>query len=148
MNTPFPGGFYRDIVQELCVHFNPGESGSEDEFYSYLDACYKADSQALAAAGIDSEAPRSVSDVKNGVFVFAVGLFTFGRLDVVEDIIKRMPSSGQVRGLEYVINVLLPLPDNLDPIMQPDTFHRWLTRNAERLIWNKNKGLFEWKNTG
>ena len=79
MRHQCPGEFYREIVQELCVHFSPDESVDVDEqFYRYLDRCYEADKQALAQAGLEGEAPRSVSGVRNGLFIFAVGLLTYG----------------------------------------------------------------------
>lgn len=150
MRNPLPGDFYRDIVRELCINFSSNENDieSDDEFYTYLDSSYRADKQALQEAGYVVGSPKSVSGVTNGMFVFAVGLFTYGRLDVVEDIVKRIPKTGNVRRLEFVINVLLPIPDNLEPMDDPGEFHRWLQENQQKLVWNKNKGLFEWKDTG
>jgi hypothetical protein len=145
MRNPQPGDFYRDIVRELCINSNTQNSNldSDTEFYHYLERCYNADKKALDDAGIKKGSPKSVSGITNGLFVFAVGLFTFGRLDVAEDIVHRAPKTGALRRLELVLDVLLPLPNNLEPMYDPAGFQRWLAKHRNNLRWNSKSGLYE-----
>lgn len=61
--------------------------------------------------------PSGIKSERIGLFLFIVGLFAFGRLDVAQDIMDNIPRSNvRLKGFANVLTKLLPTPENLDSL--------------------------------
>ncbi len=64
-------------------------------------------------------------------------------MDVAEDILTGIPGGkGKIRRLTWVMNVLLPLPEKLDALTQPDLVSEWLKLNRSKLRWDENSQTY------
>lgn len=83
---------------------------------------------------------------KDDIFLPAVDLFIFGKLDVYEDIIDNLgPRHIHFQMLlSYSTKYLVPLPDELDPYDNPEAVKQWFRENRDRLRWDEEVGRFVW----
>ncbi len=104
---------------------------SEDAFYEHLELKYKEAKQ---------------KNLNGDLFLIGVGLFTFGRLDVAEDILNNIPGGrGSVNHLAGVLK-LLPLPRDYSPLVSrgynplenPNAIKEWLRVKYSRLKWDES----------
>lgn len=85
------------------------------------------------------------------MFVAAVGLFAFGRLDVASDVLELLPPQlpGKprinARIAVRVLSNLLPLPAHLDPMILDDhaTIRAWIENHRSRLRWSETDGRYQ-----
>lgn len=109
---------YRDMVRsdlELFRHPIPHSSNPDIAFCSYLETLYDEAKGRLLRLLEQKASNSTIRDERFCLFVYGAGLFTFGRLDVAEDILAGIPFMGQggIRRLAWVLNVLLPMPKRL-----------------------------------
>jgi hypothetical protein len=79
---------------------------------------------------------------KAGIFMASIGLFCYGHLEVVDDIIeyfKLVPRP--IKTMVWVLRELLPLPQEIG-IDNPDLLKQWLFDNRNRLEWSEEKGKY------
>jgi len=123
-------------VQELCVglRFIPADT-SDDLLEQALEQAFR-EAKAEIERG-DSQHAR------DRLFLFAVGLFTFGHVEVAEDIVLNIPrGTARVRRLSLVLMVLLPLPSNLHPLANPKTLANWLRENSPCFVWDQSSLVY------
>jgi hypothetical protein len=137
------GSLYRTSVRQVCTQYEPPADGDRDEaFLSYLRSGYEeAKVRCGSVVGKDDD-PKQTS-IHIGRFIFAAGLFAYGQLDVADDLLDYMPSSGGIRKLALVLKALLPLPDPLHPLRDPEGTRLWLQNHRDRLQWNEAAGMYE-----
>ena len=75
---------YRIAVRELCIHYDE----TETSFFEYLKAGYNLSKEQLANYEIE-EVTRTA--IRNGIFVFAVGLLTYGQIEILPDVLVVTP---------------------------------------------------------
>jgi hypothetical protein len=132
---------YRDGVQTVTRAFQPSGDGNEDtEFYNFLDNLYVNEKSREETIAEDARKEANLA-----VFVSAVGLFAYGRLDVVEDILNNIPSPRNLRRLAWVLNALLPMPRSLDPLTDIEAVRSWVTANRDELLWDRNEEKFAFR---
>ena len=68
---------------------------------------------------------------------------TFGRLDVVPDILNNIPASGRVRRLANVVIFTLPLPKNWSTHDDSKEIIEWVKKHQDKLVWNEETLKFE-----
>lgn len=144
INPQTPAKLYRDAVRDVCVLYrDPSDSDSDSAFHSYLERLYTELKQDLARL-IDLHAlPNQIRAARTGVFITAVGLLTYGQLAVVEDILVNIPAGrANLRRLARSLNVLLPLPEGLDPLTDPEAVHVWFRAVRDQLTWRPAAGKF------
>ena len=92
----------------------------------------------------DKNASESIiKSEKVSLFVLSAGLFTFGRLDVAEDILIGIPDGrGSIRQLAWVLNVLLPMPKGFDALTNPTAVLEWLEIKRSRLKWDEKSEIY------
>jgi len=89
--------------------------------------------------------------VRSALYLYALGLFEFGRLDVVYDILDNIPEKKvrpdrpdllrqQVCWLIRFIHV----PQGRNPLHDPEPMRKWLQRNFAHLIWNEEQLRYDW----
>lgn len=84
------------------------------------------------------------------MFVAAVGLFAFGRLDVVFDILELWPAQPpdkpriNARSAIRAVAELLPLPRHLDPMKVDDhaSIRGWVSDHRSQLRWSEVDGRY------
>jgi hypothetical protein len=142
-NDYHPGQFYREAVRKICTQYcPPPDTDPDTEFRKYLERHYEEEKERFTNLVDQGVSESELAVVRNGLFVLAVGLLAFGRLDVAEDVLSNIPSSGSVRRLVLAFRAMMPLPENLDPIKEPEQFRAWLQANETTLRWNEQIGRY------
>ncbi|WP_254563967.1 hypothetical protein [Oscillatoria sp. HE19RPO] len=140
---------YREMIRadlKLLLRQIPADAyGSDADLRSLLENLYNENKNQLTQL-LKEKAPESViTTQKAGLFVLSCGLFTFGRLDVAEDILTGIPGGkGSIRRLAWVINVLLPIPKHFDALAHPEAVREWLKVNYSRLKWDDYSEQYIW----
>lgn len=135
---------YREMVRfEFKRCPPPPDSNPDKAFRIHLEALYEQEKKQLLSLVDENASESEIRNRKAGLFLISVGLFTYGRLDVAEDILTGIPGGkGQIRRLTWVMSVLLPLPEKLDALTQPDLVSEWLKMNRSKLRWNENSQTY------
>jgi len=77
------------------------------------------------------------------LFVLAVALLTYGRLDMVELILSNAPPPDtHLSAFSSALRELLPLPKEIDP-RHVQHVRDWLAEHRQTLRWNDDAGRFE-----
>jgi hypothetical protein len=132
---------YREIVRaefKLSRMQIPLNLDSDTALFSFLENLYNATKERLSSLINESASDLIIQAEKAALFVFSVGIFTFGRLNVVEDILAGIPGGkGSIRNLALVLNVLLPIPKGLDALRNPEEIKEWVKVKYSRLKWDE-----------
>ena len=139
---------YREMVRFEFKRCPPATDSNPDEaFRIHLETLYKEEKKLLSLLVDENASEAEIRNREVGLFLIGVGLFTYGRLDVAGDILTGIPEGrGQINRLTWVLNVLLPLPDKLDALTQPDLVGKWLKLNSDRLTWDENSETYIFEN--
>ncbi|MGB3760951.1 MAG: hypothetical protein WBA07_32030 [Rivularia sp. (in: cyanobacteria)] len=116
-------------------------SGTDDDLYKIYESEYEKENSRLLQliAEKESEHLRTSYSYNLFLFIMAVGLFTFGRLDVYQDILDNIPHRlVRWKGLSYVITRLLPTPAHLDPLQNPAEIAEWIKAKEPKLKWDES----------
>jgi hypothetical protein len=106
-----------------------------------IDFCHFVEKELEKAqvglAGTPSDAARV------SIFVLAIALLTYGRLDMADLIIANAPPPrSHLAGLLSALRDLLPLPANID-VRDGAAVRCWLQSQRDDLVWNEHAGRFE-----
>ena len=138
-----PSKLYRAAVRELLTQFEPAAyDDPEAGFFEYLEANHRAEKARLASSPTAQAPPTQVLAIRNGLFVLAAGLLAHGRIEVAEELLDFLPSSGAVRNLALALEALLPLPDALSALRDPEAVRAWLREHRDRLRWDEERGVY------
>ncbi|NEQ98205.1 MAG: hypothetical protein F6K30_16050 [Cyanothece sp. SIO2G6] len=140
-----PARFYRKHVRfglSIAHSTLPPPSPAEEKLEPYLAALYEQQCQLIAQHTKKPASPALIEADSFGMFVIASGLFAFGRLDVVPDILNHIPATGHVRQLARVTSNLLPLPDTIDPLTNTQGLLDWLDNHRDHLSWDETLERF------
>ncbi|HLK55588.1 MAG TPA: hypothetical protein VKU00_03440 [Chthonomonadaceae bacterium] len=89
---------------------------------------------------IESNLTKSYS---YSIFISAIAMFTFGHLEVVEDILKYLPSDElPVRIYKSTLRALMPLPEELKSSRNWKGIIAWILQNRDDLIWSEETGRY------
>jgi len=139
-----PSRFYRTAVRQLCRQYTPTPGKDPDEdLLDYLQSNYEEAKTRLEPLTADNRRDPDNMARRGARFVFAAGLLAYGRLDVAEDLLDCLPSSGGIRKLALALKALLPLPEELHPLRDPEGVWLWLRRHRDRLQWSEEVGVYE-----
>lgn len=142
-----PAKYWRKVIcQDWEPLHSPPAGVDPDEYYrTFMNDIYTKE-QHRREEHIAHSAPGADMKGENTVFfVFGLGLLTYGRLDVVEDIINnipRNPSAQNVRSLIAALKAIVPIPAELDPRNDPEAVKKWFGKNRAKLKWNEKNGMF------
>ena len=120
----------------------PSDVDADEHFRQYLENYYGEEKQRLEYLVTRGSPEAEVTAARNGLFVLASGLLAFGRLDVVEDVLRNIPSTGGVRRLALGVKAMLPLPEDLDPIRDTELVRAWVQANRTKFKWNEQIGKY------
>jgi hypothetical protein len=94
----------------------------------------------MAAGAAESE----MRTARLGIYLAAITLLTYGRLDVVADVLENIPAGRHpARVLARSVQDLLPLATELDVLARPGAALAWVRENEARLRWSEAAGRFE-----
>lgn len=142
-----PARFYRDATRQVCLRYQSIiGSGTYDDagFLSYLEERYAEEKEHIARLIRDGLPESQKPLARLGLLILAAGLFSYGRLEVFEDILDSVPPANlQVGRLAWCLNGMLPLPSQVgDAQRNPEPVRRWVRENQERLKWMEQQGTF------
>ena len=118
-----PSLYWRNVIRG--GFFRPPTDDQE-----FFDLCTKG--HAEAKRGLD-------------VYIMALALLTYGRLDVVDDVLENMPPDRHPanRGLAGAVNQLIPaIPSTLRAGTSPQEVLAWIRANESHLRWDEDAGHF------
>ncbi|MEM7715885.1 MAG: hypothetical protein AAF349_20310 [Cyanobacteria bacterium P01_A01_bin.68] len=129
---------YREMVRTtLWRYTSPPNSNPDTALRIHLESLYEEGKNKISCLVNENASDSIIRREKVGLFVISVGLFTFGQLDVAEDILSGIPGGkGSIRRFTWVLKVLLPLPKELDVLEQPDVVNEWLKLKRSKLRWD------------
>jgi len=114
-------------------------SGTDDDLYKIYDSEYKKEKSRILQAITEGKSEDVIASHNLFLFIMAVGLFSFGRLDVYQDILDNIPHTlVRWKGFSYVITRLLPTPADLDPLENPDEIAEWIKAKYSKLKWDES----------
>ena len=134
-----PCDLYRKTVRDLIHQFR-ASGDTEETFRRYLQTTYAECAARLRSA--DPKSEEAAIAERNGVFLLASGLFAYGHIEVAEDLLDYLPSSGGIRHLALALQALLPLPQDIDPRIDPEPIRQWLQHNRDNLRWSESRGTY------
>lgn len=118
--------------------------GDEHELLARWQSAYDADKQALADTIERGVSGRELSGARQNLFLSALALLTYGRLDAVGDVLENMPAPLHPanRGLAPAVNDLIPAPITLRAGTAPDDLLGWVRAHEAQLRWDEDAGRF------
>ena len=125
-----------------------GLQPEEDPQEFFRQRCEHAYAQGIADLDLllhQGASEESIHSSRLCIFLAACGLLTFGRLDVIEDILNNVPIS--LVPVSHFVNCVrhtLPVPPELKGVWSRDfaAFRTWFQTHRERLIWSEGQGRF------
>lgn len=137
-----PARRFRSAIRPRTVpKINETSTDSEADIAlrELLEAEYEKEKSRLLQLFTERASEHAVKGETIFLFMISVGLFTFGRLDVAQDILDNIPHTNvRLKGLAYVITRLLPTPDNLDPLKNTAEIVEWLKTKRSKLKWDES----------
>lgn len=127
--------FYRNLVEEWCIHYDKNDTS----LLEYLDRAFQDSKRELVERKADNQQSTSI---RNALFVLGVGLLTYGKIDVLQDILDNIPTEGKVKRLANIINVVLPLPEELDSSHTSQILD-WVSKQKDNLVWDDTSLKFD-----
>jgi len=140
--------FYREATRHVCLRYRSMVETSVDDdsrFLEYLEQRYQEEKEHLACLLQDGMPKEQEPLARLGLLILAVGLFTYGHLDVVEDILDSVPPQYlRVGRLAWSLNGMLPLPASIgDAQLVPERVREWFRQYRDSLVWSEDQGLFK-----
>lgn len=131
---------YREIIRELA--FRHKGANWEDLFYSFLEEHWKNDLLRFNILQIKNDYVDKSDDFRVRMFLFAVGLMTYGRKDVIPFVLQNMREIGKINHHSLIVLKLLPLPEELKNLDKKTEILDWVNINYEALTWDEKKEVF------
>jgi hypothetical protein len=142
MDPSQPAKYWRQMLMTETFqrfHVPPG-ADPDQRFHQLLADQYERARAELSTQ--DAAAPNAAAN-RIAVYFSAIGLLTYGRLDVVADILNNNPGQpSPLWALESSVAAIVPLPSDLDVHRQPQEVIAWIRENEPRLKWNESSGRF------
>jgi hypothetical protein len=134
---------YRDWVRQTLFRYRaaPGQD-PDQQLRTHLETGYAEAKSALAKMRAEDAPASHIQGQEIAVFVFAAGLFTYGKVDVAEEIVDYIPPAANIRKLARVLDALLPLPENISVLDHPDAVRAWLQAHRDQLRWEEELGRY------
>lgn len=144
---PTPAQKYREWVHSDALFYEDPLGPTSDEqlaFRTALEEVYTTAKDELHAALVEKDTEAKILHGHQiALLILAVGLLTYGRLDVVDDILNGIPVAPRnIRMLAGSLKALLPMPENLSPFGNPEEVKHWVMSNESKLRWSEESGKF------
>jgi hypothetical protein len=135
-----PAVYWRGVLRSAMPRA-PIEDG---EFFEFCTTTHADEKRTLADTLERSPTARDVSGARLGVYVVSLALLTYGRLDVIGDVLENMPPRLHPanRGLAWAVDRLFPLPTGMHAGATPREVLGWIPANESHLRWDEEAGRF------
>ena len=120
----------------------PKDGPWEAAFQQYLTGQWQELQSALSDAMASNATPRVIQDLRISLYVFAVGLVTYGRIDVIPFLIQNIPAIGKLPQGARVVLELLPIPASVHQQGGWEAVAQWVEANAASLRWDSEQERF------
>jgi hypothetical protein len=138
--TVRPDLYWRDVVRRGFSRFRATSPDPEGDFLRYVDALYREEKERCGA--LPADAPESARG-NVALYTLAVALLTYGRLEVVEDLLRNIPPGRHpARVLARSVDALIPLRAGLDPLVDAEATLGFIDEHRARLAWCVDEGRF------
>lgn len=113
----------------------PRAPADDREFYDYIVSQYATERERLADTVARAAPASEVAGARTSVYILALALVTYGRLDVIADVLDNMlpPAHPTNRALAHEIKALIPIPPHLHAGTSPSETLEWIRAHASRL---------------
>ena len=129
-----PNLYWRNIIRQGFYRVPTGPD-PESAFLNFVQRAYLEEKGRATALG--GNQPNL------GLFTLAAALLTFGRLDVVGDLLGNLPPDrNPARILVRSVSALVPLPDGLAPLVDAPATAAWIEAHRQSLRWSEAEGRF------
>lgn len=129
---------YRAMLRGAMRQFvPPPDTDTEDAFRDFLDAAYRDGVHQFTERQAEADASGDL-----GVLLPAIGLLTYGRLDVVPNILRHSQVPSHARAFLALLRTMLPWPEGMDPIGERDAALQWLQAHRAQLRFDAESGSF------
>jgi len=133
---------YREAVRQTFIGYKP-EPDTEEYFRTFLEQRYTLVKSDLAHRPEEKVSSHYVNSDRLALFIIAVGLLTYGRLDVLSDILDNVPPSDlPLYRLLGVFRAVLPLPATLSIRTHLDGIRDWVAEHEGYLEWDSETTKF------
>jgi len=139
-----PDLYWREVVRSGFSGFQPsGAASTDDEFRAHVEKLHEDERAHIRSLAGRDPADPELRAAGLGLYVLAVALLTWGRLDVVEDILTHVPGGRHpARILARSVNFLVPLDAGFDAVDRPLETLEWIRRHRDLLRWDPDRGMF------
>ncbi|HEU4321864.1 MAG TPA: hypothetical protein VFS21_01830 [Roseiflexaceae bacterium] len=120
----------------------PKDAPWEPAFQQYLADQWQENQAALDNAVATNATAGTIRDLRTSLYVFAVGLVTFGRLDVVPFLLAHIPQIGKLPQGARVVLELLPVPSDLYQQGGWEAVGQWVKAHTPLLRWDSEQERF------
>jgi hypothetical protein len=132
---------WRDVVRRHFIYFSPTTSDPEADFLAYMERTYSEEKERVERLAPDAP-ERSWPNL--GLLAMAVALLTYGRLDVIGDLLGNVPPEKHpARVLARSVDALIPLGPGIDARADPAAALAWIEQHRSRLSWSAHEGRFQ-----
>jgi hypothetical protein len=143
MSLTTPAKHWRSMMMQIAyMGDRPNNMSEDDYFLEKSEQEHNASHQELERILAEGGDPTG-RGVRNGIYLSAIALLTYGRIDVVGDILNNLPPQfTNMYQLHRVVDALIPVPSSLRTIQDKDAVMTWVRDNIDNLKWNDEKGKF------
>ena len=122
----------------------PRAPTDDQEFLAFCTRIYVDEKRTLEETLARGAPERDIRGARLGVYVIALALLTYGRLDVIGDVLENMPPSSHSAngGLAAAVNQMIPVPAGLHAGTSPREVLAWIRANDSHLRWDEDAGRF------
>lgn len=141
-----PAQRYRKIAREnILVYRTPPNEPWEPHFRSYLEKEWRQESLNLCQLEATNGSRHAIANARISLFIYAVGLATYGRLDVIPFMLRNIPTFGKMSRLAWLVWELLPLPEKLRNARDWEMVAKWVEEHCDELQWDQDAEKFRLK---
>lgn len=145
-NESTPAKFYRATIRSLCLLFVPLQNEAwKPYFRSYLEENWQKESENLGRLEANNGSSQTIVETRISLFIFAVGLVTYGRLDVIRFMLRHIPQVGKLSRMTKVVLDVLPLPERVVTQRDWEVVANWVEEHYDELEWEAETEKFVFK---
>ncbi|MCP4658898.1 MAG: hypothetical protein GY856_26095 [bacterium] len=138
-----PLSAFREILKPELRYFGVGEIQiSERDLYNLVVDLHRS---AKADAEVYPENSEKGEAARMRIYVLSAFLFTFGRPEMAEDMLRCMPPERNPARFLLAPLSLIPWPEAIEPRKHPERAIRWLKENGDGLEFNEKHNRFSLK---
>jgi hypothetical protein len=134
------------MVRGLSLRFVPPPNEPwEPYFRLYLEDIWQRESKNLRELEAADGSHKAIADTRISLFIFAVGLVTYGCLEVIPFMLRNIPQAGKLPRLARVALELLPVPEEVMSARDWELVAKWVEEHYDELEWDEEAEKFVFK---